>query len=363
MMACHVMRKKHVISVGDYGARGDGIHDDALAIQRAIDDAHGRTIFVPAGTYLIQQPLVKNTDGSQADGIKIVGSGPRQTIFKSDVGPEAMIVLNRGAATVAFLEHSHLEGFTITGEGSGLEFNACWYLTCKDVRFHELTGDGVRTTQVAGDWDSSAFLLFDHCIFYGCRYGFYSDAVEPPGGNSFGICFDRCYVVLCREGGFYLSVITPRIVQCGFAYNYGPGIHSGPYATGTMPLIDQCQFDGNAGTHIQIDKCYSARILNNRFKAAADNPAKIFQPERTVVIGEGGNCWNTEIRGSAIISTESNHTAFSIGAKSHGTKIIDTLWQGLGGGARYEDLGSDTVIRESDEWIVPATASAIVRRR
>ncbi|KAF1715226.1 hypothetical protein CSC74_14265 [Pseudoxanthomonas yeongjuensis] len=50
-----LQRGSTVLSVKNYGAVGDGAHDDTASIQRAIDalPASGGTITVPAGTYLI----------------------------------------------------------------------------------------------------------------------------------------------------------------------------------------------------------------------------------------------------------------------------------------------------------------------
>src|SRR4051794_11249020 len=44
-----------------FGARGDGRADDAPAIQRAIDAADGRTVWLPAGTYRIDAPLTRRS--------------------------------------------------------------------------------------------------------------------------------------------------------------------------------------------------------------------------------------------------------------------------------------------------------------
>ena len=46
-----------IINVKEYGAKGDGITDDTEAIQFCIDTFPHRTIYFPAGNYLISQPL------------------------------------------------------------------------------------------------------------------------------------------------------------------------------------------------------------------------------------------------------------------------------------------------------------------
>ena len=70
-----------------FGAKGDGVTDDRLAIQDAIDtafeDGIDRTIFVPAGTYIIgsdsdsaNQPLVIRSN------IRLIGEGVGHTILR-----------------------------------------------------------------------------------------------------------------------------------------------------------------------------------------------------------------------------------------------------------------------------------------
>lgn len=48
------------ISVKDYGAKGDGVTDDTAAIQKAIDNNQGETIYFPRGVYRISNTISGN---------------------------------------------------------------------------------------------------------------------------------------------------------------------------------------------------------------------------------------------------------------------------------------------------------------
>lgn len=63
-----------MINVIDFGAQGNGIHDDASAIQAAIFAASlkGEDVYFPAGRYLLSSVLY----GNKQDGGKTGGSTP-----------------------------------------------------------------------------------------------------------------------------------------------------------------------------------------------------------------------------------------------------------------------------------------------
>lgn len=63
-----------VISVKDFGALGDGVADDAAAIQDAFDAASGRAIFFPSGTYLCSQQIT-----SSAQSVSFYGASVSST--------------------------------------------------------------------------------------------------------------------------------------------------------------------------------------------------------------------------------------------------------------------------------------------
>ena len=62
------------VSVGDYGAAGDGIADDTSAIQRAIDENPGKVILLPEGRYLISDVITIRESGTV-----LQGEGPEKT--------------------------------------------------------------------------------------------------------------------------------------------------------------------------------------------------------------------------------------------------------------------------------------------
>lgn len=133
-------------NVRDYGAVGNGVHDDTSAIQAAINSlpSTGGTVFVPAGTYLV-------------DAVRSVKLRS-QMHFQLD--PNAKLVAKPTSSdsyNVVFADVAHdveISGGQIIGErhqhrGTGgegghcIRIRGCERVTVRDIRLSDGWGDGI----------------------------------------------------------------------------------------------------------------------------------------------------------------------------------------------------------------------------
>ena len=80
---------EYVRNVKHYGAVGDGVHDDTLAIQTAINDNQFNTVYFPTGTYLISSPIKTYIDNSKQTNIVLENNA----VIKTDTELECLFEL------------------------------------------------------------------------------------------------------------------------------------------------------------------------------------------------------------------------------------------------------------------------------
>ena len=101
------------IDVRQYGARGDGVHDDTDAIQQAFTAASqghlGTTVVLPPGAYKISGTLTL----ADATGLVVRGSGGRTRL--QWVGDATAPLLQ-----LASVQHSRFEDFSINTSSAAL---------------------------------------------------------------------------------------------------------------------------------------------------------------------------------------------------------------------------------------------------
>jgi hypothetical protein len=134
---------RETVSVKDFGAVGDGITDDAVAIQAAINSG-AETIYFPTGTYLFTPPLAVNTDD-----IAIVGDGRGNSILKPTPVAAPALHVGRNASVAGF----SLSKIRILGNSTctaGLEFGVAGLYYCVAVDLNKCRINGFNGNQAAG---------------------------------------------------------------------------------------------------------------------------------------------------------------------------------------------------------------------
>jgi len=162
-----------------YGAVGDGVADDTIAINNAIAAAqtNGGAVYFPAGTYRITSPLSMTSTGADP-GVRphLLGEGVgASVIYQSTASANAVNITSVQAANSqnSFVSVSNL---TITGRGIGVS-----------------TGTGISINE-------SAYLTISNCEIIGFDTGVY-------GVDFLSSMFEKC-VIQFNNRGFRFEAST-----------------------------------------------------------------------------------------------------------------------------------------------------------
>jgi hypothetical protein len=109
------------VTVKSYGAVGDGVADDWLAIQRGINATHDGTLYFPLGTYLVSQPLQLNCGhllGEGRSAVIILAKNSMEAVLRiAGSQPGSGWLPDNSTAKDARTNGRSLEGITFDGAG------------------------------------------------------------------------------------------------------------------------------------------------------------------------------------------------------------------------------------------------------
>jgi hypothetical protein len=145
-----------------YQAKGDGSTDDTAALQKAITENPGRTLYLPAGTYLVSKGLeARDKAGRWQAGLRLIGEhrdstviklkdrsagfgdkwNPRPLLRAGTGGPAGAVDPGRPAATSGY--GNQLENFTVDTGGNpgatGVDYTGS---SVASIRRLTITGQG-----------------------------------------------------------------------------------------------------------------------------------------------------------------------------------------------------------------------------
>ncbi|WP_339076787.1 glycosyl hydrolase family 28-related protein [Acetobacter sp. AC2005] len=210
-----------VISVKDFGAKGDGMHDDTAAIQAAIGHAlatpnYGGRVYFPDGVYLISSAL--NVAGS---GIALIGANANSTILQATFTTGTFINIGSSSST-------HNSNIRI----SNLAFSANHPL---------ITGEAILAQDVNN-------LNIDHIIMKNNIYD--GIRIENPNRGTYGVFISHFWFDSILHDGFVFGKNSKQINPPTDIYlSYG-GIQPGQLTAGDA--IHAYSFGGLYLTNVDI---------------------------------------------------------------------------------------------------------------
>jgi hypothetical protein len=144
-------RGSTVINVRDKGAIGNGIHDDTAAFQAAINalPSSGGTVYVPAGTYLIDP--VKKVQLRSYMLLKMDPAAKLQAKTNSATRSYILYAYKRTQVEIAGGQligdrdtHTYVSGST-SEWNHGIQIIGCTHVTVRDLWVGKCAGDGICT--------------------------------------------------------------------------------------------------------------------------------------------------------------------------------------------------------------------------
>ena len=155
------------VNVIDFGAVGDGVTDDTVAVQAAIDAVDDGQLFFPAGTYLLNSDIVFDNKNAAS---------------QSRLYVEATGAVFTGAGNIIIDRTKKLE-FNGANLGDGvLELRAVWWSTFTNMTVSQVVfGDGTST-----GFDASYWTRFENCLMQNVTI----DSAATAGVND--ITFSSC---------------------------------------------------------------------------------------------------------------------------------------------------------------------------
>ena len=307
---------KDTVSVKDFGAVGDGVADDTVAIQAAIayaastiNGAAGMEVFLPTGTYLISSRI------TLPNRVGLRGANGRGTVIKPHSSFADLYMFHAVNGTSSMFG-SYLSDMYIDARGKNMTavvWSQAWQETCGMykvvVQFDGTTNYGVY---MSNGYGGAALCHFDQCEIF----------ANSTFATAAGILVDQISVV----GGFVFNVSNTTIA--GSVTNILPsGIrmvndslsvsaYHGEYVTNMISMSGVGGLYANTvnGSYngitnvVKLEVGFTGKLsLNNIVPNGATNAVNDAATSRNIVASETGIVSNynyPEIAFSSVVSAQ-----------------------------------------------------------
>ena len=329
---------KDVVSVKDFGAVGNGVTDDTVAIQAALDSG-ATEVIMPPGIYI-------------TTGVEIKAASTIE-VFKG-VG-NATLKLTTGASRIALAVKKtfvRVSDLIITSTGTsadgnstvGIKQESIAYTHYKNLRVSNFSLRGMQIIQ-------GVYNTFENLTIQSCTYGL---SLEVSAVNGFGctaFTVNSAYITGCKRGIYHQSGVNGIYKLCIMEYCGDAVSSDGAFhlQNGGATLIN-CYWEANARNIVSIE---GGIEFINRYKLAATAPDIITYSATPF-----------DFRGTTVVDSNTVSTRFLKPDSDAGydlqlgTNLIAPL---AGGSVKFGDTTTETLtgIATASTWTtvkaIPAT--------
>jgi hypothetical protein len=143
---------KDVVSVKDFGAKGDGVTDDTAAIQAAINANSGKSVFFPPGKYTVSGTLGSSALTCPALGISLLGASQNNAILSTEDSIAFFSAVDVDNVEIAGLQFTN-NATSRTAWQRGILLRGVRNASVHDCTFHKI-GDGCINAGMKGQGGS-----------------------------------------------------------------------------------------------------------------------------------------------------------------------------------------------------------------
>jgi hypothetical protein len=151
-----------------YGAKGDGVTNDAAAIQNAVDAAAsaGGTVTFPAGTFVVNSTIYLKS------GISVVGT-PGQTVLTMPAKSSVTFILSG-----TNLANVTLDGLTFRASSYGDNVSGFYMVGAKNCQARNLRFEGLDYGMKLGSGPIGSGWIIEDIVARNCRDAIYASYIE-----------------------------------------------------------------------------------------------------------------------------------------------------------------------------------------
>lgn len=219
-----------IFNVKNYGATGDGVTNDATAIQNAINAAEkvsGSTVYFPAGTYAVNSSYY-GLQFSGASNIQFSGAGQGLTKIVATGTTDNYLFYDKGGANNVSLNNMTLDGTHLqNSSGGGIDIYA---VSSSNIQISNITINGKNSIPINLGSDDGV-LIENSNITGKATYLGVSSQVFINGTNFYGTNYDTASIVGMGVTGLSITNSTGQNLNSS-------NVNSGDWVNGRF-FVDQ----------------------------------------------------------------------------------------------------------------------------